>query len=135
LKRTLLAGLVVGVVSFLAGFVGPIILRPDSNQGPLLGIFITGPAGFVLGGVGGFVWSRRGREAKRAVDDRSQWVRRFRDVMSLHLNDLGGPDNCSEAEKAIARRAACLIVELEQMERKDAVQPMRGSILRGASGS
>jgi len=44
MKRTLLAGLVVGVVSFLAGFVGPIILRPDSNQGPLLGIFITGPA-------------------------------------------------------------------------------------------
>jgi hypothetical protein len=42
--------------------------------------------------------------------------------MSLHLNDLGGPDNCSEAEKAIARRAACLIVELEQMERKFAVQ-------------
>jgi hypothetical protein len=54
----LLAGLVVGVVSFLAGFVGPIILRPDSNQGPLLGIFITGPVGFVLGGLGGFVWSR-----------------------------------------------------------------------------
>jgi len=58
MKRTLLAGLVVGVVSFLAGFVGPIILRPDSNQGPLLGIFITGPAGFILGGLGGFVWSR-----------------------------------------------------------------------------
>lgn len=58
MKRTLLSALVVGVVSFLAGFVGPIILHPDSNQGPLLGIFLTGPAGFVLGGLGGFVWSR-----------------------------------------------------------------------------
>ena len=67
MKRTLLAGLVVGGGSFLAGFAGPIILRPHSNQGPLLGIFITGPTGFVLGGVGGFVWSRtRGREAKRS---------------------------------------------------------------------
>ena len=52
------ATLLFGVVSFLAGFIGPIILRPDSNQGPLLGIFITGPAGLVLGGLGGFVWSR-----------------------------------------------------------------------------
>jgi hypothetical protein len=58
MKRTLLASLIVGVVSFLAGFVGPIILHPDSNQGPLLGIFITGPAGFVLGGLSGFLWSR-----------------------------------------------------------------------------
>jgi hypothetical protein len=58
MKRTLLVGLAVGVVAFLAGFVGPMILHPDSNQGPLLGIFITGPAGLVLGALGGFVWSR-----------------------------------------------------------------------------
>ncbi len=42
---------VVGVVSFLAGFVGPIILRPDSPQGPLLGIFFTGPLGAFAGAV------------------------------------------------------------------------------------
>jgi hypothetical protein len=58
MKRTLLWALVVGTLAFLAGFVGPILLRPDSNQGPLLGIFITGPAGFVLGGLVGFVRSR-----------------------------------------------------------------------------
>jgi hypothetical protein len=58
MKRTLLAGACRRRRLLLAGFVGPIILRPDSNQGPLLGIFITGPAGFVLGGLGGFVWSR-----------------------------------------------------------------------------
>ena len=59
-----------------------------------------------------------GRQLLPDVDHRSMWVRRFRDVMSLHINDLGGADNCSEAEKAIARRAACLIVELEQLEVK-----------------
>jgi len=41
----------VGGVSFLAGFVGPIVLTPDSPQGPLLGIFFTGPIGFVAGAV------------------------------------------------------------------------------------
>jgi len=52
------------------------------------------------------------------VDGRSQWVRRFRDLLALHLGDLGGADVASEAEKAIARRAACLIVELEGLEQK-----------------
>jgi len=42
---------VVGGVSFLAGFAGPILLRPDSPQGPLLGIFITGPLGFIVGAI------------------------------------------------------------------------------------
>ena len=42
-------GFLIGGISFLAGFVGPIIFAPDANQGPLLGIFITGPLGFVVG--------------------------------------------------------------------------------------
>ena len=50
-------GFVVGVVCFLVGFVGPIIFLPDSNQGPLLGIFITGPLGFIAGIVIGFIYS------------------------------------------------------------------------------
>jgi hypothetical protein len=57
-----------------------------------------------------------GKELLPGIDGRSLWARRFRDVLALHLSDLGGEANTSEAEKAIARRAACLIVELEQME-------------------
>jgi hypothetical protein len=57
-----------------------------------------------------------GRELLPGIDGRSLWARRYRDVLTLHLSDLGGADNVSEAEKAIARRAACLIVELEQIE-------------------
>lgn len=41
-----------GVVGFALGFFGPLILAPDANQGPLLGIFITGPIGFF----GGLAW-------------------------------------------------------------------------------
>jgi len=40
--------IVVGGLGFLAGFVGPILLTPDLPQGPLLGIFVTGPLGTVL---------------------------------------------------------------------------------------
>ncbi len=45
----LIYGLVLGGGAGFLGFVGPIILSPDSNQGPLLGIFITGPLGFFFG--------------------------------------------------------------------------------------
>jgi len=41
----------LGAAAFLAGFAGPIVLMPDSPQGPLLGIFITGPLGFIAGAV------------------------------------------------------------------------------------
>src|SRR5262245_16007363 len=50
------------------------------------------------------------------VDGRSTWVRRLRDLINLHIADLGGPDAISEAERSIVRRAALLTTELERME-------------------
>lgn len=47
---------VVGGGGFIIGFLGPILLFPEANQGPLLGIFITGPAGVVVGALAGLVW-------------------------------------------------------------------------------
>ena len=49
-------------------------------------------------------------------DGRSAWSRRMRDLINLHLSDLGGADAVSEAEKSIVRRVATLTVELERME-------------------
>lgn len=64
--RVLMTAAVVGGVAFAAGFFGPIIFTPEANQGPLLGIFITGPLGFVIGmGIG--VW----REARRASREKN----------------------------------------------------------------
>jgi len=57
-----------------------------------------------------------GRGLLPNVDGRTIWVRRFRDLIALHLSDLGGSDRASEAEKAIVRRIATLIVELERLE-------------------
>jgi hypothetical protein len=51
LKYALVGGIILGGLGFVGGFFGPIIFTPESNQGPLLGIFITGPLGFVLGAV------------------------------------------------------------------------------------
>jgi hypothetical protein len=39
----------LGVTGLVAGFFGPIALNPEANQGPLLGIFITGPLGALAG--------------------------------------------------------------------------------------
>lgn len=41
--------LIVGAAGFLAGFIGPMVFVPDANQGPLVGIFMSGPAGILLG--------------------------------------------------------------------------------------
>jgi hypothetical protein len=48
-------GCLVGAVAFVAGFLGPLIATPATTLGPLLGILITGPLGFVAGALGGFV--------------------------------------------------------------------------------
>lgn len=57
-RRIVAWSLMVGGISFAIGFFGPMILAPGANQGPLLGILITGPLGVVLGFVVGV-----GREA------------------------------------------------------------------------
>jgi hypothetical protein len=56
----------VGGIGFVLGFFGPLLLTPDANQGPLLGIFITGPVGFLLG----LLWGT-GREWRRRRSSRA----------------------------------------------------------------
>jgi hypothetical protein len=64
-ESTLRGAALVGGIGFAAGFFGPILLAPEANQGPLLGIFITGPIGVLLGAVGGYVRGVR-RSARSA---------------------------------------------------------------------
>ena len=54
-------GCLLGLIGFTGGFFGPMIFSPESNQGPMLGIFFTGPAGLVLGLLIGAIigWCRR----------------------------------------------------------------------------
>jgi hypothetical protein len=39
----------LGGIGFAVGFFGPMIFVPEANQGPMVGIFITGPGGALLG--------------------------------------------------------------------------------------
>ena len=50
------------------------------------------------------------------IDGRTPWARRFRDLIELHLADLGGPDNVNEAQCALIRRIATLECECERLE-------------------
>lgn len=59
--------LILGVTGFAAGFIGPLVFVPEANQGPLVGIFISGPAGFMLGLV---LW---GASALIKLPARIQW--------------------------------------------------------------
>jgi hypothetical protein len=78
----------------------------DGNRGPI----VREPSrqrSRVTNGTGLFV---------DAGDGRGPWARRMRDVIDLHLADLGGADVVSEAEASIVRRAATLTIELERLE-------------------
>lgn len=52
----LLGGMIIGAFGFIVGFIGPMIITPGANQGPLLGILFTGPIGFILGLIGGGIY-------------------------------------------------------------------------------
>ena len=60
-RRALRPALILGGIGFAGGFLGPMVLAPQANQGPLLGIFITGPLGFGIGLIWGIL-----REALRS---------------------------------------------------------------------
>jgi hypothetical protein len=50
------------------------------------------------------------------IDGRSLWARRAGELLAAHISDLGGIDNISEGERALAKRCAVLITELERRE-------------------
>jgi hypothetical protein len=50
--------------------------------------------------------------------ENSPWSRRLKDLMSDHLQDLGGLDAVTVGEKMLVRRAAMIVVQLEMLEAK-----------------
>ena len=50
------------------------------------------------------------------VDGRSLPARRYRDLYLAIIEDIGGIDKTSEAQRQLARRAAAMCVQAEQME-------------------
>ncbi|MBI5550871.1 MAG: hypothetical protein HY911_05130 [Desulfobacterales bacterium] len=62
LSYMICGAILIGSIGFGAGFFGPMIFTPGANQGPLLGIFFTGPLGFIIGGIAGLVYSTRSKK-------------------------------------------------------------------------
>ena len=50
------------------------------------------------------------------VDGRSAIARRFRDLVDAIISDMGGEEVISEGQRQLARRAAALSVQCEQIE-------------------
>jgi len=52
------AARLLGGIGLAVGVVGPALIWPSSNQGPLLGVLIAGPLGFVVGALGALVFPK-----------------------------------------------------------------------------
>ncbi|MBS0588431.1 multidrug ABC transporter permease [Nitrosomonas sp.] len=50
--------LILGGLFFTLGFLGPMVFAKDTNQGPLIGVFIAAPLGIIMGAIGGYVYAR-----------------------------------------------------------------------------
>jgi hypothetical protein len=79
--------------------------------------------------VGMAKWPARGRSiatnglhALRGVDSRTAAARRYRDLTMSLADDLGGPASLTEAQRALVRQAAAMIVQSEKLQ---------GEVLRG----
>jgi hypothetical protein len=68
--RSLAGGVIVGGIALIAGFFGPVLFGGDNPQGPLVGIFLTGPLGFTVGSVIAYLWTGRMRLLKRGNKNR-----------------------------------------------------------------
>ncbi|MER9936144.1 hypothetical protein [Mesorhizobium sp. M0088] len=68
------------------------------------------------GKTGGRSKVTNGSKVGTEMDGRTIWVRRLRDLIEAHEQDLGGSDNINQAQRSLVRRAATLSVELERLE-------------------
>ncbi|RWA85912.1 hypothetical protein [Mesorhizobium sp.] len=59
-------------------------------------------------------------------DERSLYVRRMKEVIAEHVEDRGGLDAMSAAEKSLIRRVAVMTIELEKLETRFAEDPTVG---------
>jgi hypothetical protein len=57
-----------------------------------------------------------GRSAFVEADQRGPWARRWRDLLTEIISDLGGHDGLSEGQRQLARRCATIAIACERME-------------------
>ena len=80
----MLAAGALGILGLIGGMVVPALLDPSTVQGPLLGIFVTGPLGVIIGGHAGIVWSAQ--QQNRTTWSALAWLAAFGGLILL-LNE------------------------------------------------
>lgn len=51
--------LILGGLFFVIGFLGPMAISKDTDQGPMIGLFIAAPLGLIVGAIGGYVYTSK----------------------------------------------------------------------------
>ncbi len=51
--------LILGGLFFVIGFLGPMAISKDTDQGPMIGIFIAAPLGVIIGAISGYIYASR----------------------------------------------------------------------------
>lgn len=51
--------LILGGLFFVIGFLGPMAISKDTDQGPMIGLFIAAPLGVIVGAIGGYVYASK----------------------------------------------------------------------------
>ena len=64
----------MGLIAVGISFVGPLVVMPEANQGPLLGLF-AGPSGFALGAILGICFPGLCHRVKSWAPDGGRLVR------------------------------------------------------------
>ena len=63
-------GGIVGGIALLLGSVGPLLMYPEANLGPILGLLITGPLGWSVGIIAGLAKGFLGGRIRQDLEER-----------------------------------------------------------------
>lgn len=57
-----------------------------------------------------------GKELLAGIDGRSRWARRLHELVAIHIEEMGGPSQVSQAQFILIKAAANLVIVLEEQE-------------------
>ena len=124
---------ITGGVAFVARYIGPILFS-DSNLGPLLGIFVTGPLGFLLGILIGVLISAR-QKSDRSATAELRWLGAawLGAILFTFASTIGGIHWLTIAAQLSVVLCAVIVFYFTRVQLPVGVKKTRPAILAGAA--